>query len=55
MFTSFLIVVIIFIQESLKEEYSQYGKHNKELDDYYDPYLASPTRHVSETIKIKKE
>jgi len=53
MFASFLIIIIVFIQESLEKEYSQYGKHNKEFDNNYYPYLSSPTRHVSETFNVK--
>jgi hypothetical protein len=53
MFASFLIIIIVFIQESLEKEYSQYGKHNKEFDDNYYPYFSSPTRHVSEPINVK--
>ena len=55
MFASFLIIIIIFIQEPLEKEYSQYGKHDEEFDDNNYPYLSSPTRHVSETINVKTE
>jgi hypothetical protein len=42
MFASFFIIMIIFGKKILKKEDLQYGKHDKEFYEDYQPYLFAP-------------
>jgi len=55
MFTSFFVIMPIFIKKILKKEDLQYNNNNKKLNEDYYPYLSCPARHIPESIVIKTE
>lgn len=53
MITSFFIGIEIGFQEIWKKEDFQNNKHDKKLDQNYQPNLLAPTGKVRKTFEIK--
>jgi hypothetical protein len=54
-FTSLFIIFTFCPEEIGKKENSQNCKHNKKLNENYDPNLSPPGWHIDEAIIIEAE
>jgi hypothetical protein len=55
MFTSFFVVMPVFIKKILKEEDLQYYNNDKKFNQDNHPYLSTPAGHIPESIIVKME